>query len=137
MRCSRGPALHTPRTTASTCATFHAKTSLASMQILGEWFPCNDGVIRPVVRGEIRAGDGSWLSTPFLLDTGADCTAFDYYTGTTPGFGPTPQEPRLGGVGGVVGATLLPTEVRLTDDAGRKIVFRSQGAAATAPAALD
>jgi hypothetical protein len=30
------------------------------MQILGEWYLCDDGIERPVIRGEVLAADGSW-----------------------------------------------------------------------------
>ena len=46
------------------------------MQINGEWLICDDGIVRPVVRGEILAANGSWVPVPFLLDTGADRTVF-------------------------------------------------------------
>ena len=44
------------------------------MLINGTWHVCDDGVIHPVMRGEIQASDGSWVKAPFLLDTGADRT---------------------------------------------------------------
>lgn len=45
------------------------------MFIPGMWLLCDDGVVRPVIAGEVRAGDGSWVQTPFLVDTAADRTA--------------------------------------------------------------
>ena len=30
------------------------------MRIDGEWLLCEDGVTRPVIRGEVLRGDGSW-----------------------------------------------------------------------------
>jgi len=44
------------------------------MLISGEWFPCPDDVLRPVVFGEVLSGVGNWIPVPFLLDTGADRT---------------------------------------------------------------
>lgn len=46
------------------------------MRIDGEWYQCDDGIVRPVVRGEIRNANGNWEPAPFLVDTGADCTVF-------------------------------------------------------------
>jgi hypothetical protein len=46
------------------------------MRINGEWYLCDDSVVRPVIRGEVLAGDGSWARVPFLVDTGADRTVF-------------------------------------------------------------
>jgi hypothetical protein len=40
------------------------------MQIHGEWLVCDDGVVRPVLRGEVLATNGAWVPVPFLLDTG-------------------------------------------------------------------
>jgi hypothetical protein len=44
------------------------------MQINGEWLPCDDGILKPVVRGEVEAPDGFWEPVLFLLDIGADRT---------------------------------------------------------------
>jgi hypothetical protein len=46
------------------------------MRIDGEWLLFDDGVVRPVIRGEILGGNGLWNLAEFLLDTGADRTAF-------------------------------------------------------------
>jgi len=46
------------------------------MQLNGLWLLCADGVVRPVIRGEALAGDGAWIQTLFLIDTGADRTVF-------------------------------------------------------------
>ena len=44
------------------------------MRIDGAWLPCDGGRIYPVLSGEARAADGSWVEVQFLLDTGADRT---------------------------------------------------------------
>lgn len=44
------------------------------MRINGVWQTCDDDVVRPVIRGQIGTGNGRWLATWFLVDTGADCT---------------------------------------------------------------
>jgi hypothetical protein len=46
------------------------------MRFDGVWRECDDGVVRPVIRGEVRAADGAWAPVPFLLDVGADRTVF-------------------------------------------------------------
>ena len=46
------------------------------MLLRGLWHLCDDGVVRPVIRGEVEAGDGSWVQVPFLVDTAADRTVF-------------------------------------------------------------
>jgi adenylate cyclase len=44
------------------------------MRIDGEWLLCDDAIVRPMMRGEILAHDGSWQAIEFLVDTGADRT---------------------------------------------------------------
>ena len=44
------------------------------MLINGEWLICSDGVVRPLLRGELQASNGIWESVIFLVDTGADRT---------------------------------------------------------------
>ena len=44
------------------------------MLIAGEWLICDDGIVRPVVRGEVETADGDWEPVLFLVDTGADRT---------------------------------------------------------------
>src|SRR5215813_7366779 len=41
-----------------------------SMLISGVWHLCDDGIMRPVIRAEVLASDGSWVKVPFLMDTG-------------------------------------------------------------------
>jgi hypothetical protein len=50
------------------------------MRIDGRWLLCDDGFVHPIVHGEILAGNGSWLSAEFLVDTGADCTIISALT---------------------------------------------------------
>jgi len=42
-------------------------------RVRGDW---DDGILRPVIRGEIFASDGTWQRAEFLVDTGADRTVF-------------------------------------------------------------
>ena len=41
------------------------------MRIGGEWLLFNDGVVRPVIRGEILTAYGRWQQAEFLVDTRA------------------------------------------------------------------
>ena len=45
------------------------------MRIDGEWLLCDDAALRPVIRGEILASDGTWQRAEFLVDTGASLVA--------------------------------------------------------------
>jgi hypothetical protein len=46
------------------------------MRINGEWYPCDDGFIRPTVVGRLRTGQGRLIAVRFLIDSGADWTTF-------------------------------------------------------------
>lgn len=107
------------------------------MRVNGEWFECDDGFVRPVVRGGILNAVGQWEPTPFLVDTGADCTVFSAAILEVLGFDATPAEGRLGGVGGVASSVQLMTQIRLPRDDGAAAVFRGEYAAFTQLEALD
>jgi hypothetical protein len=107
------------------------------MQIPGEWYPCPDGVERPVILGEVRARDGSWLRAPLLLDTGADCTVFTEALLSLLELESLPADERLGGLGGAVDTVIVQTEIRLARDASGPAVFHGRYAAVTEPGALD
>jgi hypothetical protein len=96
------------------------------MRFDGEWFVCDDGIVRPVVRGEALAADGSWRSINFLCDTGADATVFSIHAWQA--LGSTSREPALeiAGVGGAVTTVEVGTQIRLTRDDGGKVLFRGQ-----------
>src|SRR5688572_15020180 len=66
----------TPMMMVALLGTFQRKGRTASMRIDGVWHLCDDGIVRPVIRGEILACDGSWVKAPFLVDSGADRTVF-------------------------------------------------------------
>src|SRR5262245_26785598 len=46
------------------------------MRIVGEWLLCGDGITRPVVIADVFGADGKSHNVRFLVDTGADRTAF-------------------------------------------------------------
>jgi hypothetical protein len=107
------------------------------MLISGTWHVCDDGIIRPVIRAEIQAHDGSWVKAPLLLDTGADRTVFSTDILTALRLQPVVAETRLGGVGGVASAIIVETRIRLTHENNGKVMLRGQYAATTEAAALD
>lgn len=108
------------------------------MQINGEWLLCDDGTVRPVIRGHILAGHGFWVPAPFLVDTGADRTAFSAPVLAALSLQPTISPERLGGVGGIVTPVAVETHLRFRHEAGRgMVVFRGQYAAVTESEALD
>jgi predicted aspartyl protease len=107
------------------------------MRIDGEWLLCDDGIVRPVIRGEILAGDGTWQRAEFLVDTGADRTVFSAAVLAALRLQPVVTQARLGGVGGVADSVVVETQVRLTREEAGKVVFRGQYAAVTELEALD
>src|SRR5262245_14756918 len=50
-----------------------------SMEIKGEWQLCEDGIVRPVMRGRFQSAGGGWVSAELLIDTGADRTGRHRY----------------------------------------------------------
>ena len=107
------------------------------MRSNGEWLECDDGIVRPVVRAEILAGDGAWRSVELLVDTGADRTVISANVFEGLNLDATEPMDRIGGVGGLVDSVNVHTQIRLTRDDGQKAIFRGNYAACTAHEALD
>ena len=107
------------------------------MLIAGLRLLCPDGVVRPVIYGEVLAADGSWVKAPFLVDTAADRTVQSANVLAALGLQPLGNAPQLSGVGGEAMSVLLQTEVRLTHEGGGKALFRGRYAAVTLPESLD
>jgi Retroviral aspartyl protease len=106
------------------------------MRINGFWAVCDDGVVRPVIRGEIQAGDGSWVVAEFLADTGADRTVICGAVLAKLGL-PSLAAPQLGGVGGAATTVQIDTSVRMKESGGAKVIFRGRFAVFPDLAALD
>ncbi len=107
------------------------------MQINGLWYSSEDGILRPVIRGEVLTGEGSWIKVPFLVDTGADRTVFSAAVLADLRLHTRATQERLGGVGGLVESVVVETQIRFSRETGNKVVFRSQYAAVTSNEALD
>jgi len=107
------------------------------MRVSGQWYECDDGIVRPIVRGEIFNANGRWEPTIFLVDTGADCTVFSAATLDVLGFEAATTGKRLGGIGGVAEIVEVATRIRLPQDDGGIAVFRGHYAAVTEMEALD
>jgi hypothetical protein len=107
------------------------------MRINGIWQACDDEVIRPVIRGEIAIGNGRWLSTWFLVDTGADCSVICADDLLRLGLTPRPSAANLAGVGGIAESVSVNTQIRLRCDDGSKASFRADFAACRDPESLD
>lgn len=107
------------------------------MRIDGEWLLCDDGFVRPMIRGEVMASDGSWLAVEFLVDTGADCTVLSALTLTALHLQPAVAQDHIGGLGGLTGSVAVETQIRLNRETAGVVVFRGHYRAVTAIDALD
>jgi aspartyl protease len=107
------------------------------MQINGVWLICDDGVVRPLVRGEVLAGDGAWEGVEFLLDTGADRTVFSAATLAKLSLQPVTAQEGISGLGGRADSVIVETQIRLTRETSAKVVFRGRYAAVTELVSLD
>src|SRR6267154_1625174 len=83
------------------------------MRFDGVWRVCDDDVVRPVIRGEVKAADGAWAPVPFLVDVGADSTVFSAAVRCMFGDPDTGATQELEVVGGKVTSVILTTSMRL------------------------
>src|SRR5579864_778702 len=109
------------KTTASCCGTSRAKRWSAFMLIRGLWAQCDDGIVRPVIEGELLAADGSWLPVELLVDVGADRTVFPAGVLATLALPQLPSAQQLGGVGGAASTVTIATHLRLPLGGGASI----------------
>jgi len=107
------------------------------MRIDGSWRLCDDGIVRPVVWGELRASDGSWVQAFFLTDCAADRTVLSENVWRGLGLPGVAATHRLEGVGGSAASVVVETQIRMAREAGQTVLFKGQFAAFTDPAALD
>jgi predicted aspartyl protease len=98
---------------------------------------CDDGVVRPVLRGETRAHGGTWVKTEFLVDTGADRTVLSAATLECLGIPSLTTAQELGGVGGKVTSVVIETAIRFNVAGGGSAEFNGRFAALTDPEVLD
>lgn len=99
------------------------------MRINGEWLQCDDGDIRPVIRGELLGDDGAWRDLELLIDTGADRTLISATVLEDSQLPHLPQAVPVGGLGGMAETVIVQTQLRFTRDDGTKFVVRGKFAA--------
>jgi hypothetical protein len=107
------------------------------MRIDGEWLFCDDGILRPIVRGEVLNSIGIWKQVVSLVDTGADCTVFSAAVAESLGFNSSATSHTLGGVGGTADSVEIATQIRLFRDDQLNVIFRGQFGAKTRNESLD
>jgi hypothetical protein len=109
------------------------------MQILGTWFPCDDGTARPTVRITVRRPDSKSSNEDFLVDARADCTVLsagllDRLPGATR---PAPSGFALKGITGDTSFVRLDVVLEFKRADGGVASVRGEVAAFTDPASAD
>jgi hypothetical protein len=96
------------------------------MRINSEWLECDDGVIRPSLPGSVRIADGQMIEVTFLLDAGADRTAFsaDLLALLQPLAQSENEQIHLAGVGGEVSSITVQTVIGFMRQNGQLITVR-------------
>jgi predicted aspartyl protease len=107
------------------------------MRFDGEWFECDDGVVRPVIDAEVLGFGTVWWPVQLLIDTGADRTVISASVLEALGLETAAPLEQIGGVGGLADSVVVTTQIRLTCDDGRQVVFRGDYAACTDHESLD
>lgn len=107
------------------------------MRFDGEWLQCDDGIIRPVIRADIAAADGSWRAFELLVDTGADRTVISANVLESLNLAATNPNEQIGGVGGLVESIVIETQIRMTRSDGQQATFRGEYAACLHHESLD
>ena len=107
------------------------------MRFNGEWLECDDGIVRPVIRGRILASNGAWRTVEFLVDTGADRTVLSASAFRSLGLPSRVSEDAIGGIGGLADSVTITAELQLLRDDGKWATFRGEYAACTRHEVLD
>lgn len=96
------------------------------MHVNGEWLVCEDGVIRPIVLGLVKAASGEMIEVTFLLDAGADCTVFSigFLSSLVSLQSSRDAQIQLAGVGGRVGSITVDTTIGFSRDDGKVVIVR-------------
>lgn len=96
------------------------------MRVNGKWLLCDDGVIRPVVPGFVRAADGQLVEVAFLLDAGADRTVFsaDFRDLLRSLETRGNDQTLLSGIGGSAGSITIETVIGFRRDDQRVVTVR-------------
>ena len=103
----------------------------------GEWLLCDDGIVRPIMRGTILDGNGLWQDIKFLLDTGADRTVISASVLEALNQKGVQPKDRIGGVGGLAESVDVTTQIRLVRDDGQWVTLRGTYAACLEHEILD
>jgi hypothetical protein len=107
------------------------------MRFNGEWLQCDDGIARPIIRGEILARDGTLHAVPFLVDTGADRSVISAEVLESLELPHSAPVDNIGGIGGIADSVIILAALRLLSDGAQWVTFRGEYAACTQYEILD
>ena len=109
------------------------------MQIVGNWWLCDDGTPRPTLEANVRAADGKLVRERFLVDSGADHTVLSaaLQEKLQLPLQPTPVGVSLQGVGGNPSFTVVNAVLELIRDDGGHAHIRGDFAVLTELAAVE
>jgi hypothetical protein len=109
------------------------------MRIVGKWYRCDDGIIRPIVETNVLSATGQLVYERFLVDTGSDCTVLSadllqqlHLTGRAPHAGLS-----LKGISGAGNYVVVATVMEFLQADGGPARVRGDMAAFTDPTATD
>jgi hypothetical protein len=107
------------------------------MRFNGEWFECDDGIVRPIIRAEVLSRDRLWTAADLLVDTGADRTVLSADLLKVLSLETSRPQHQIGGIGGLIESVTVTTHIRLTRDDGQGVTFHGSYAGCTRYDALD
>jgi hypothetical protein len=94
------------------------------MRIDGTWMLDEGGVLYPLVIGDVLAADGTWVTCPFLIDTGSEATVISADVLHRLGLPTQPSRRQLRGIGGLVDSVSVNTQLRFTQPDGSPATVR-------------
>ncbi len=108
------------------------------MQLVGEWFPSDDGVYRPTILADVVLADRTAYDVRFVVDTAADCSVLsaDLLPGLPPLAAP-PKDLALAGVGGRAPFGMLKSALEFQRPGLAPVTVRGEFAVFTEAGALD
>jgi hypothetical protein len=109
------------------------------MQIVGKWWLCDDGMIRPVVETLVLGANGANYPERFLIDSGADRTVLsaDLLAKLQLATQPFPAGFALAGISGSSRVVVVDTVIEFAHSDVVPIRVRGQFSSFTDPAASD
>ena len=96
------------------------------MQILGEWWKCEDGITRPTVEASVLGANGHSLDERFLVDSCADRTVFSaaFLGVLQPMKTSGAEQIPIAGIGGTADTITIDTAIGFVRDDGHLVTVR-------------